>query len=217
MISLRPYQQTAVDALRASFRSGKRAPLFQLPTGGGKTFVFSYVADGATKLRNRVLILVHRKELLTQASMSLAKIGLRHSLIAQDKHIRESIGLHVEELSAPFVDLAAPVAVASVDTLIRRLGTVKPPQLIICDEAHHLTKGNKWGKAVAHFPDALGVVSRAKGMTQIAQQAGLGRESLYKALRRDGNAAREIGRFVTLSPLCPIVCDAVYYMRNTQT
>ncbi|WVR18291.1 helicase conserved C-terminal domain [Bordetella phage PY223] len=161
MISLRPYQQIAVDALRASFRAGKRAPLFQLPTGGGKTFVFSYVADGATKLRNRVLILVHRKELLTQASMSLAKIGLRHSLIAQDKHIREAIGLHVEELSAPFVDLAAPVAVASVDTLIRRLGSITAPQLIICDEAHHLTKGNKWGKAVAHFPDArlLGVTA----------------------------------------------------------
>lgn len=161
MISLRPYQQTAVDDLRASFRSGKRAPLFQLPTGGGKTFVFSYVADGATKLRNRVLILVHRKELLTQASMSLAKIGLPHSLIAQDKHIRESIGLHVEEFSNTFVDMAAPVAVASVDTLIRRLGSVTPPQLIICDEAHHLTKGNKWGKAVAHFPDArlLGVTA----------------------------------------------------------
>lgn len=160
-ISLRPYQQEAVNQLRASFGAGKRAPLFQLPTGGGKTFVFSYVADGATRLRNRVLILVHRKELLTQASMSLAKIGLRHSLIAQDKHIREAIGLHVEELSAPFVDLAAPVAVASVDTLIRRLGTVTAPQLIICDEAHHLTKANKWGRVVANFPDSrlLGVTA----------------------------------------------------------
>jgi probable addiction module antidote protein len=34
---------------------------------------------------------------------------------------------------------------------------------------------------------ALGVVARAKGMTQIAQAAGLGRESLYKALSPDGN------------------------------
>lgn len=161
MIPLRDYQARDTDRLRASFRSGKRAPLYQLPTGGGKTFVFCYVANGATKLGNRVLILVHRKELLTQASLSLAKIGLRHSLIAQDKHIREAIGLHVEELSEPFVDLSAPVAVASVDTLIRRLGSVRAPQLIICDEAHHLTKGNKWGKAVANFPDArlLGVTA----------------------------------------------------------
>jgi probable addiction module antidote protein len=34
---------------------------------------------------------------------------------------------------------------------------------------------------------ALGVITRAKGMTQIAHKAGLGRESLYKALSPDGN------------------------------
>jgi probable addiction module antidote protein len=34
---------------------------------------------------------------------------------------------------------------------------------------------------------AFGVVARAKGMSQIAQAAGLGRESLYKALSPDGN------------------------------
>ncbi|HKN08560.1 MAG TPA: addiction module antidote protein [Pseudomonadota bacterium] len=34
---------------------------------------------------------------------------------------------------------------------------------------------------------ALGDVARAKGMSQIAKNAGLGRESLYKALSSDGN------------------------------
>lgn len=34
---------------------------------------------------------------------------------------------------------------------------------------------------------ALGDVARAKGMTQVAREAGLGRESLYKALSPDGN------------------------------
>ena len=34
---------------------------------------------------------------------------------------------------------------------------------------------------------ALGVIARAKGMTQIAKQAGLARESLYKALSAKGN------------------------------
>jgi probable addiction module antidote protein len=34
---------------------------------------------------------------------------------------------------------------------------------------------------------ALGDIARAKGMSQIAQAAGLGRESLYKALSPDGN------------------------------
>lgn len=34
---------------------------------------------------------------------------------------------------------------------------------------------------------ALGVVARARGMTQVAQDAGLSRESLYKALSLEGN------------------------------
>jgi probable addiction module antidote protein len=34
---------------------------------------------------------------------------------------------------------------------------------------------------------ALGDIARAKGMTQIARDTGLGRESLYKALSPDGN------------------------------
>jgi probable addiction module antidote protein len=37
---------------------------------------------------------------------------------------------------------------------------------------------------IAH---ALGVVARSKGMAKIAKKTGLGRESLYKALSREGN------------------------------
>jgi probable addiction module antidote protein len=39
----------------------------------------------------------------------------------------------------------------------------------------------------AFIADALGVVARARGMTQIAKDAGLSRESLYKALSSEGN------------------------------
>lgn len=47
--------------------------------------------------------------------------------------------------------------------------------------------------AIAEYDDpklmqaALGNVAKAKGMTQIAKEAGVGRESLYKSLSRDGN------------------------------
>ncbi len=41
----------------------------------------------------------------------------------------------------------------------------------------------------AYIMHALGVVARAKGMAEIARRTGLGRESLYKALREDGNPA----------------------------
>ena len=35
--------------------------------------------------------------------------------------------------------------------------------------------------------DALGVVARARGMSQLAEEAGLSRQALYKALSSDGN------------------------------
>src|SRR5262245_17784409 len=38
---------------------------------------------------------------------------------------------------------------------------------------------------------AIGVAAKARGMTQIAEQAGLSRESLYKALSGDGNTQLE--------------------------
>ena len=39
----------------------------------------------------------------------------------------------------------------------------------------------------AFITHALGIVARAKGMTEVARKTGLTRESLYKALSADGN------------------------------
>src|SRR5215831_10655565 len=39
----------------------------------------------------------------------------------------------------------------------------------------------------AFIADSLGIVARAQGMAKVARQAGLGRESLYKALSADGH------------------------------
>lgn len=46
------------------------------------------------------------------------------------------------------------------------------------------------------LPEALGVLARARGMTQLAEQTGLGRESLYKSLGKSGNP-----RFSTLTSI----------------
>lgn len=43
------------------------------------------------------------------------------------------------------------------------------------------------GDDATYITHALGVVAKAKGMTQLAKQTGLGRESLYKALSAEGN------------------------------
>ena len=54
------------------------------------------------------------------------------------------------------------------------------------DMAAYLEAALEEGDA-ALFTAALGDIARAKGMTEVARAAGLGRESLYKALSPDGN------------------------------
>jgi probable addiction module antidote protein len=52
--------------------------------------------------------------------------------------------------------------------------------------AAYLTDAFETGD-VAFISDAIGVIARAKGMKQIAQEAGVSRESLYRALSSAGN------------------------------
>ena len=83
--TLRPYQHQAVEQIRQAYQSRHRSVLFVLPTGGGKTVVFSHIAEQAAARGNRICVLVHRQELLRQASASLAALGVRHGLIAANR------------------------------------------------------------------------------------------------------------------------------------
>ena len=59
--------------------------------------------------------------------------------------------------------------------------------------------------------DAIGVVARARGMTQVARETGLSRESLYKALSAEGNPGfdtisrvlKALGLQLTVKPIIP--------------
>ncbi len=143
-MQLRGYQQRAIGDLRDAYRAGSRAPLLCLPTGGGKTIIFTAIAQSAVSRGRQVLILVHRRELLHQASRKLTAIGLDHGLIAA---------------GIPATD--HPVQVASVQTLVRRLpGMDWQPSLVIIDEAHHASAGS-WARILQQWPDAyrLGVTA----------------------------------------------------------
>jgi ATP-dependent helicase IRC3 len=63
-VTLRPYQREAIDAVLAARRRGVRRMLVCLPTGAGKTVIFSQLARLAQR---QVLVLAHREELLFQA------------------------------------------------------------------------------------------------------------------------------------------------------
>ena len=132
--------------MRLQYMQGRKSVLFVLPTGGGKTVCFSYIAEQASRRGNRVCILVHREELVEQTSRSLHSIGVTHGIIAAGRSM----------------DLSCSVQVASVWTLARRLHQVPPSffQLVIVDEAHHAVAGS-WAKVIAHYADArvLGVTA----------------------------------------------------------
>lgn len=75
MLTLRPYQQAAVDEIRTALAKYRRV-LFQLGTGGGKTICFSYIAKESGKYGRRVLILTNRVEILKQNGGALQRLGL---------------------------------------------------------------------------------------------------------------------------------------------
>jgi superfamily II DNA or RNA helicase len=137
-LNLRPYQQQAINDLRAAFRNGAKAPLLVAPTGAGKTVIFSAIAAATAAKGRNGLILVHRRELVTQASRKLTDAGVAHGIIA-----------------AGMDGANASIQVASVQTLIRRLQKITTsPDLIIIDEAHHAAAGS-WQAIINHWPDVL--------------------------------------------------------------
>ena len=88
--NLYPYQQKALQDILDFFdRSGDKGNLlFQLPTGGGKTIIFSHVAHQyIQKKEKKVLILTHRIELLHQTSSCLDGIGVSNYIINSDVKI----------------------------------------------------------------------------------------------------------------------------------
>jgi superfamily II DNA or RNA helicase len=124
-IQLRTYQQESIEAVLAARRRGVRRMIVCLPTGAGKTVIFSELARLA---RKQVLVLAHREELLSQARAKLeAAMGEQHVV---------SIERGAERASAN-----AKVLVCSIRSLHEeRLAKVlrgRDIGLIIYDECHH--------------------------------------------------------------------------------
>lgn len=150
MFQLRPYQAEAKQAILAAWDEGYRKTLLVLPTGCGKTVVFSSVTENQVNRGHRVLIMAHRGELLDQAANKL----------------KETSGLNavLEKAESSCFGSALPVTVGSVQSLAQEKRLARFPsnyfQDIIVDEAHHCLSGS-YRRVLDHFPEAnvLGVTA----------------------------------------------------------
>lgn len=149
-MELRPYQETARQKVQEEWESGKKRTLLVLPTGTGKTIVFSKIIEDRVKKGERVLVIAHRGELLEQASDKLYKsTGLK---TATEKAEQTSLGSFYR------------VVVGSVQTMQRekRLNQFPPEYFdtIVIDEAHHAISDG-YQRVLHHFEDAnvLGVTA----------------------------------------------------------
>ena len=137
MIELRSYQEDVLQKLKNTLDNSKKSPLLVLPTGGGKTIVFSEISKYLIDQEKKVLILVHRRELVTQACNKLNQINVKYGVIAPS-HLPSNHSLQV----------------ASIYTLSRRMHRIKfIPDYIIFDEAHHVA-AKTWVDVVNKYKKA---------------------------------------------------------------
>ncbi len=149
-MELRPYQQEAREAVKSDWASGFLRTLLVLPTGCGKTIVFSKIVEDMVRSGRRCLILAHRGELLDQAADKLLQAtGLRCS---------------VEKAEETCLDSWYRVTVGSIQSLMRekRLGQFPADyfDVIVVDEAHHALSDG-YQRVLTHFEEArvLGVTA----------------------------------------------------------
>lgn len=150
-IVLRDYQQKLEQDVEARWSEGARNVLARAPTGAGKTANIGHMVD---KHRGASCVMAHRQELVSQISLTLARYGVRHDIIAAEPTRKAIARAHVEEVGNCFYQPGARCGVASVDTLVRANGIeswAAQVSLVIPDEAHHVVRGNKWGASIDKF------------------------------------------------------------------
>ena len=124
-MKLREYQADLIGKIRLAILHGSKSIVSVLGCGGGKSIIQAEIARSATAKGNRVLVLVHRKELCEQITGTFTAQGVAMDLCS----------------------------VSMVQTVSRHIDKLPEPRIIITDEAHHSTAAS-YKKIYAAFPDA---------------------------------------------------------------
>ena len=137
-LKLRPYQQAAIDAVKERHQDGDPSVLISLPTGTGKTVIFTTLIAEQLRSRpgSRALVLAHREELVYQAEAKMRTI-------APDL----STGIVRGTTHQPYAR-AVFGSVASFNQRRRDRLDRWPVDLLVIDEAHHAQPRNTYGQVV---------------------------------------------------------------------
>jgi DNA repair protein RadD len=145
MINLRPYQTDVIAKFHEAVEAGCRRIILVAPTGSGKTVIGASIIDNLlhNNIKMSVLVLAHRREIISLTSQKLHAAGVAHGIIQAGFPTRPN----------------EPVQVASIQTLWTRamnIGSMDLPaaDLLVIDECHH-APAQTYRKIIEAYPRAL--------------------------------------------------------------
>jgi DNA repair protein RadD len=140
---LRPYQIKAVEDFTREIAAGRRRTMLVMPTGGGKTVVAAAIIKQFVDAFKSVLVLAHRREIVTQTADKLRDQRISYGII--------QAGTSPRPLER--------VQVASIQTLHRRAihaekMDLPPADLLWIDESHH-TPARTYKQIIDAYPNTI--------------------------------------------------------------
>jgi DNA repair protein RadD len=172
-----PLYDFQADVQGRGFQAWAEPNVFNLievmPTGGGKTVL---MGDTIQKFNTATCAIAHRQELVSQISLALNRENIPHAIHAPKPVIQAILKVHHETHGYSRYSYRSDIRVAGVDSLRdfeSKDGWLSRVGLVVQDEGHHVLRANKWGKAMALFPNARGLLLTAHALR--ADGCGLGR------------------------------------------
>jgi superfamily II DNA or RNA helicase len=191
-MELRDYQTEAIDAITSAWDRGVTAPAVVLPTGSGKTVIFSALTGRLHREHKRVLVIAHRDELIDQTVRKLADSGI-------PLH-------HLGVVKANRDDVTMPCIVASAQTLVHPLRRIRLGRIdaIITDECHHYAS-DKYSEVLSHWDCNRVGFTATMSRADKRDLNGVWDEIVYSKniswMISEGHLVRPIGRMINVADL----------------
>ena len=209
-LTLRPYQQEAIDALDKYLCEHEDNPCVVIPTGGGKSLI---MAEAIRRWRAdyppfRCIVLAHRKELVAQNYGEFVNLAPEADVGVY------SAGLHRR-------DAGRAITFAGIDSVYKRGLQIEPVDMVIVDEAHRIpTSGDGKYRQFIHDCKIVNPALRVAGFTATPYRLGCGpvchKDHILNAICYEADVAKLIddGYLCKLRSKCGEVAPDLEHVRR---